>query len=149
MVNRDTIAGRIWARLNYSEYSNAMNKVKPMLRDKKYVKQIFEAVQALDETEDKKRDLFIACVYQAYCPESYVDSNVAKLPWGIRDEISTCLGFSSAELVNHFREQMSPAMKPFNNGPDRPFRTKVLEIVEQFRKYSIIVDDYQGKLELV
>ena len=145
-MDQDVIAGRIWAKVNYQEYSEHLNKVQPILRSKKYVERIFNEVQLLDEPSERRRDIFISAVYQAYRPATYVASGVAKLPAGIRDEMTRLLQFNNPEMINHFRDQWSPAMNPYSTGPERPFRAKVMEIVEKFRQFSINPADHQYNL---
>jgi len=145
-MNADTIAGRIWAKLHYDEYLDCMSKVKPTLRNPRYVKMIWDEVNALDAEFEKKRDLFVAAVYQAYAPASYVSEGVAKLPPGVRDEVATVLSFVNANLASHYKKQWAPAMNPFNNGPERPFRAAVMAVVEKFKKFSINTDEIQYRM---
>jgi hypothetical protein len=149
-MEKDKIIGRAFLQMDGQKAADILRKFQPMLCKSKYVEQIFAAVQEQfqDETYENRRLIFIATVYQVYQPLSFLDQTAGKLPAGIRDEMSRCLGFNNPEMVNHFKTFCEPQMKPFNNGPERPFKVKVMEIVERFRPYSIIQDDYQFKLGL-
>lgn len=126
-----------------------------MLVQQKFVERIYNEVQIVheNETAENRRLIFIATCYQIYCPISYLkvakgERTAGKLPQGIRDEIKRCLGFASAEMVNHYRSFTEPQMRPFNNGPERPFKIKVETVIEKFKQFSIRPEDTQCELQL-
>lgn len=119
-----------------------------MLKKVKFVEQIYNTVQEVfaDDTFENRRLIFIAVCYQVYQPLSYLDQAAGKLPAGVRDEMSRCLSFVNPEMVNHYKTFTEPWLKPFNTGPERPFKTKVMSIVERFKAYSINAEDTQYSL---
>ena len=149
-MDKDKIIGRAFLQMDHKKAADILNQFRPMLGHTKYVEQIFLVVQSQFQNEsfENRRLIFIATVYQVYQPLSFLDHAAGKLPAGVRDEMSRCLGFNNPEMVNHFKTFCEPQMKPFNTGPERPFKVKVMEIVERFRQFSIIQDDYQPKLDL-
>lgn len=147
------IIGRVLLQSDYAAAESILNKFRPMLKHVKHVAEIFKSVQEQfpEDTNENRRLIFIGVVYQAYQPLSYLENRsdnrvLGKLPTGVRDEMSRLLGFNNPELVNHFKVFTESQMKPFNNGPERPFKVKVMEIVERFKCFSINEDDFQPKL---
>lgn len=159
MISRASILGRIMLSTEYAKASELLKQFRPMLRSPQYVSNIYQAVQEVYATEDNetRRQIFISSVYQLYQPLSFLpalkeegkDAQAAgKLPAGVRDAIAACLGLNHPEEVNRFLQYASPWMRPFNTGPERPFRTKVMQIVERFRIYSVNREDTQYTLSL-
>ena len=152
-MDKAMIIGRVLMQSDYLAAENILSKFKPMLKKPHYVEQIFHTVQQSfpEETMENRRLIFIGVVYQVYQPLSFLenksDNRVAgKLPPGIRDEMARCLEFVNPEMCNHFKSQIEPWLKPFNTGPERPFKVKVMSIVEKYRCFSINSEDFQPKL---
>lgn len=149
------IIGRVIMQTDYQKSESILQYFKPMLRHTKYVEQIFHSVQSefSQETSENRRLIFIAVVYQVYQPLSFLENKTdkraaGKLPAGVRDEIARCLNFTNSEMANHFKTFTEAQMKPFNNGPERPFKQKVMSIVERFKCFSINTSDTQFKMSL-
>lgn len=154
-MDKAVIIGRVLLQSDYSAAQSILSNFRPLLKKPLYVERIFNAVQNEfpDDTPENRKLIFIATVYQAYQPLSFLENKsdkraAGKLPTGVRDEIARCLGFVNSEMANHFKAQAEPFMKPFNNGPERPFKVKVMEIIEKFRCFSINPEDTQFKLGL-
>lgn len=159
-MDKSSIVGRVLMHSDYSTAQNILKQFTPMLKKTKFVEQIYAAVQSefSEESYENRRLIFIATVYQVYQPLSFLPTSkrddhktkqaVGKLPAGVRDEMARCLSFNNPEMVNHFKTFAEPQMKPFNTGPERPFKTKVMQIVERFKVYSINESDYQYNLGL-
>lgn len=152
-TERERILGRVFMQMDYGKAIDTLKQFRPMLNKPSYVTHIFQAVQTEfeNETPENRRLIFIACVYQIYQPLSFLEGKEdkkaqGKLPTGVRDEMSKCLEFNNPEMTSHFKRFTEAWMKPFNSGPERPFRTKVMEIVERFKVYSIHKDDTQFQL---
>jgi hypothetical protein len=157
-MEKSTILGRIFLATEQERASELIKQFRPMLRSPRHVKSIFTAVnhEFADETPENRRLIFIACIYQSYQPLSFLPAikseenrtrqAAGKLPAGVRDEMSRCLGFNNPEMCSHFKTQTESPMKPFNTGPERPFRIKVMSIIKKFKKYSINTDDHQFEM---
>ncbi|SMC52660.1 hypothetical protein [Pedobacter nyackensis] len=151
----ERILGRVFMQMDYGKAIDTLKQFRPMLKAASHVSNIYSEVQEqfLDESPENRRLIFIACVYQIYQPLSFLEGKEdkkaqGKLPAGVRDEMSRCLEFNNPEMTSHFKKFTESWMKPFNSGPERPFRTKVMSIVERFKAYSIHKDDTQFSLAL-
>lgn len=154
-TERERILGRVFMQMDYSKAIDTLKQFRPMLNKPNHVQDIFQEVQAQfqEETPENRRLIFIACIYQIYQPLSFLEGKEdkkaqGKLPAGVRDEMSRCLEFNNPEMTSHFKKFTESWMKPFNSGPERPFRSKVMSIVERFRQFSIHKDDTQYQLSL-
>ena len=159
-MDKSSIVGRVVMHSDYSTAQNILRQFTPMLKKAKFVEQIYAAVQSefSEESYENRRLIFIATVYQVYQPLSFLPTSkrddqktkqaAGKLPAGVRDEIARCLGFNNPEMSSHYKQFCEPQMKPFNTGPERPFKTKVMQIVERFRSYSINPDDHYYSMGL-
>jgi len=134
------------ARLIISQFRNT-------LKDPRYVQDIFNQVNEgfPDEDLDTRKLLFIGVVYQLYQPLSYLrrkeDGKASgKLPVGVRDEMQRCLQVNNPETINALKIYCEPWLKPENNGVIRPFKQKVMSVVEKFKCFSIHADDTQFNL---
>ena len=152
-MTRTEIVGRVLFQSDYNTAENILSQFRPMLKKPHFVEQIFNAVQEqfAEETPENRRLIFIGVTYQIYQPLSFLENKqdkraAGKLPAGVRDEIARCLGFVNSEMANHYKAQVEPWLKPFNNGPERPFKVKVMSVVEKFKCYSINPEDFQPKL---
>jgi hypothetical protein len=159
-MEKSTILGRIFLATEQERASELIKQFRPMLRSPRHVKSIFTAVnhEFADETPENRRLIFIACVYQSYQPLSFLPAikseenrtrqAAGKLPVGVRDEMSRCLGFNNPEMASHFKQFTEPQMKPFNTGPERPFKLKVMSIIAKFKVHSINADDHYYSMGL-
>lgn len=154
-TERERILGRVFLQMDYGKANEVLKQFRPMLSKPTHVAQIFEAVQDQfqDEAPEDRRLIFIASCYQIYQPLSFLEGKEdnkaqGKLPAGVRDEMSRCLEFNNPEMASHFKRFTEAWMKPFNTGPERPFRTKVMAIVERFKAFSMHKDDTQYQLAL-
>lgn len=142
-------------QMDYNKADAILKQFRPLLNKPTFVSKIFEAVQTdfADETPENRRLIFIATTYQAYQPLSFLEDKQdkkaqGKLPTGVRDEMARCLSFTNSEMINHFKTFCEPHMKPDNNGVERPFKAKVMSIIEKFKCYSIHADELQYSLGL-
>jgi hypothetical protein len=149
------ILGRVYLQTEYERSQAILAKFRRMAKDPKYVEHLYNDVQTYyaDESPEERRDTFIGLTYRIYQPLSFLqrkeDGKAAgKLPPGVRDEMARCLGFVSSEMINHHKAFIEPALKPYNNGIERPLMTKVMVLVDRFRPLSINASDSQFKLEL-
>lgn len=140
---------------DYLKADAILTEYRPVLRRTHYVQDIFNVVEDefSNESSENRRLIFIATVYQLYQPLSFLEDKSdrrakGKLPSGVRDEMARCLGFINSEMINHHKAYVEPYMKPDNNGVQRPFKAKVMSIVERFRCFSIHNVDTQFKLSL-
>lgn len=154
-TERERILGRVFMQMDYTTAIDTLKQFRPMLKKAEHVSSIFNAVeeQFQDDTAENRRLIFIAVCYQVYQPLSFLEGKEdnkaqGKLPAGVRDEMSKCLEFNNPEMTSHFKRFTEAWMKPFNSGPERPFRTKVMSIVERFRAFSIHADELQYSLGL-
>lgn len=152
-MNDDVIIGRYQKQADPEKSRAILSRFKPMLKNPKHVEAIFHAVQEVysDETWENRRLLFIASVYQSYQPLSYLQSKedgkaAGKLPPGVRDEMARCLSFQNPEMANHFKSFTESWMKPEDNGMTRPFKVKVMAIVDRFKSLSIKPEDHQYQM---
>ncbi|WP_285011272.1 hypothetical protein [Pedobacter faecalis] len=99
--------------------------------------------------------MLIGAVYQLYQPLSFLSAfeiqghdrkAVGKLPPGVRDQVALCLNLHHPEEVNRLKSFIEPWMRPINVGVERPFRSRVMQIVDQFKKYSI--NSWETQMEL-
>lgn len=154
-TERERILGRVFMQMDYGTAMETLKQFRPMLKKSDHVQAIHQAVQEqfCQETPEDRRLIFIASCYQVYQPLSFFEGKEdkkaqGKLPAGVREEMSRCLEFNNPEMTSHFKRFTEAWMKPFNSGPERPFRTKVMSIVERFKQYSIHADDTQYSLGL-
>lgn len=149
-MDKAKIIGRVLLQTDHSTADAILSQFRPMLRKTKFVEKIYNEVQNvfINETFENRRLIFIATIYQVYQPLSFLDEAAGKLPAGVRDEMARCLGFNNPEMCNHYKQFVEPPMKPYNTGPERPFKTKVMQIVERFKCFSINIEDSQFKLGL-
>ena len=149
------ILGRVLVQTDYERSQAILAKFRRMAKDPKYVEHLYNEVQTVheEETQEERRLIFIALTYQIYSPLSYLHNKAdgkasGKLPAGVRDEMSKCLGFVNPEMINFHKSYTKPGMKPYNNGVDRPFYAKVMNLVDRFKPLSINKNDSQFKLGL-
>lgn len=154
-MTRAEIIGRVLFQTDFMKADAILTQYRPMLRKPSYVEQIYNAVQSVfpDESHENRRLIFIATVYQVYQPLSFLEDKTdrkaqGKLPAGVRDEMARCLEFVNPEMINHHKAYVEPQMKPEDNGVQRPFKAKVMSIVERFKCYSINASDTQYQLSL-
>jgi len=152
-MTKAEIIGRVISYTDPERADEIVKKYRKMLKKPKYVEKIYEEVYEMysEETMEDKRQIFIATIYQIYQPLSYLENKedgkaAGKLPPGIRDEMARCLGFVNPEMCNHYKTFTEAPMKPESNGVVRPFKVKVMDVVERFKPYSIHADDTQYKL---
>lgn len=136
------------ARLIISQFRNT-------LKDPKFVQSIYDQVQeAFSGEDDENRKLiFIACTYQLYQPLSYLrrkeDGKASgKLPVGVRDEMQRVLQVNNPETINALKVYVEAPMLPNSNGVIRPFKEKVMSVVEKFKCFSIHADDHYYSMGL-
>lgn len=154
MLSSQEIIGRVFSQSNPEEARTIVSQFRRMHTDPKHVAWIYNKTKELfcgTESDDSLRDLFVAAVYQIYQPLSYLrrkeDGKASgKLPVGVREEIQSILGVNNPETVNSLKSYLESWMLPFANGVERPFKTKVMQIVEAFKPYSINADDSQYQL---
>lgn len=151
----EEIIGRVTMQTDFEKSQAILTKFRRMAKDPKHVDHLYNEVQSVyaDETDEERRLIFIAVTYQLYSPLSYLQKKAdgkasGKLPTGVRDEMSRCLGFVNSEMINHHKLYTDPGMKPFNNGVDRPLMGKVMVLVDRFKPLSINASDSQFKLEM-
>lgn len=160
MLDHSTILGRIFQATEYGKAKELLKQFTPMLKGTQHVGRIFNAVQEqyANESDHDRMLIFICACYQAYQPLSFLPTTkhddaktkqaAGKLPPGIRDEIARCLKLNHSEEVNRYLHFAMPFMRPFNTGPERPFRIKVMAIVERFKAYSIRPNELQMEMGL-
>ena len=144
--------GRVFMATNPQQAADTLEGFEQMANNAKYVESVWDDVNFVyaEDSEETKRDLFIGAMYQICEPLSFLDLDdkvAGKLPVGVRDEMKRCLGFEFAEMVNHYKDQISPKMNPENRGVERPFRNKVMVLVDRFRPLSINPSHSQHKIE--
>ena len=134
---------RALKQLDYPLYRRISRMVTPMLEDEKHLSEIYAFIH---ECEDFKHYdqymmncLVVAAVYEMYCPGSFFVNSVMKLKVGLRDSLCAVMGFNSPEMVNYFHQRSVPFMK---------FRTKAFgqnvdKVIEQFKCYSLISEDWE------
>lgn len=158
-AERERICSRYLMSTEPEKARQVIKMFRPTLKSPKLVPEIYRSVQTdfSEDSEDIKRDVFIAATIQLYNPLGFMFSEdeidhkkkaQGKLPAGVRDEVAKPLGFVNSEMVNHHKRFIEPFMDPFNSGPERPFKAKVMSIVERFKCYSINASDTQYQLSL-
>jgi hypothetical protein len=155
-MTKAEIIGRVTMQTDYEKSSAILDKYRSMAKKPKYVEHLYRDVQSIyaDESSENRKLIFIAVCYQVYQPLCFLHKKEdgkasGKLPTGVRDEMAKCLGFASSEMINHHKTQCSSWMKPeFTNGVERPFKQKVMLLVERFKPYSMNASDTQFKLSL-
>lgn len=153
MLSSQEIIGRVFSQSNPEEARTIVSQFRRMHTDPKHVLWVYNKTNELfaDESDASRRDLFVAAVYQIYQPLSYLrrkeDGKASgKLPVGVREEIQAILGVNNPETVNSLKSYLESWMLPFANGVERPFKTKVMQIVEAFKPFSLNRDDSQYNL---
>lgn len=153
MLHKDVLIGRVFSQSNPELARTIVSQFRNTLKDPRYVQDIFDQVQEgfSDEDEHNRKLIFIATVYQLYQPLSYLrrkedDKASGKLPIGVRDEMQRVLAVNNPETINALKQYTEPTMKPESNGVIRPFKQKVMSIVEKFKCFSIHADDHQYNL---
>lgn len=149
------ILGRVTMQSDPEKARLVISQFRNTLKDPRHVEQIFVQVQDAfsDETEDNRKLLFIGIVYQLYQPLSYLrrkeDGKASgKLPIGVRDEMQRCLQVNNPETINALKIYVEPFLKPESNGVVRPFKQKVMSVVEKFKCFSIHADDHYYSMGL-
>lgn len=154
-MHQDVIIGRVYAQNNPEQARDIVTQFRRTLLNPKYVEKIFNQIQESfsDETEENRKLIFIATCYQLFQPLSYLrkkeDGKASgKLPIGVRDEMQRMLNVNNPESINALKVYVEAPMLPNSNGVIRPFKQKVMSIVERFKCFSIHADDSQFKLSL-
>ncbi|WP_443945577.1 hypothetical protein ACJVDH_00265 [Pedobacter sp. AW1-32] len=155
MLSSQEIIGRVFSQSNPDEARTIVTQFRRTLKDPALVQKVFEYVEAnfSQETKDIRKLIFIGSVYQLYQPLSFLrrkddDKASGKLPVGVRDEMQRCLQVNNPETINALKVYAEPFLKPESNGVVRPFKVKVMSIVEAFKPFSINKDDTQYQLAL-
>lgn len=153
MLSHQEIIGRVYSQTNPELARDIVTQFRRTLTNPKYVEQIYAQVNEFfqDESHETRKLIFIATCYQLYQPLSYLrrksdDKASGKLPIGVRDEMQRCLQVNNPETINALKQYVESPMKPDSNGVIRPFKQKVMSIVERFKCYSVNADDSQYKL---
>lgn len=143
-MDKFKLAGRALAQLDYEAFSSIMQDVIPMLEDKSHIEAIYASVQTefASEEDYMRKVLFVATIYDCYCPGSFFAKSIMKMPAGIRDEVSKCMGYENPEMVNYFVDRA----KPFLKFREKSFGQKVAHIKEMFKQYSLNPLDWELKL---
>lgn len=154
-MHKDVLVGRVFAQTNPEEARVIVSQFRKTLKDPELVQKIFEFVEHnfSEETKDIRKLIFIGSVYQLYQPLSFLrrkedDKASGKLPIGVRDEMQRCLQVNNPETINALKYYCEPFLKPESNGVTRPFKVKVMSIVEAFKPFSINKEDTQYQLAL-
>lgn len=155
-MTQSEIIGRVLLQANPEMAREYAVKFRRTLNDPKYVQAIYDQVQSdlASESAEDRKDVFVATVYQLYQPLSFLRCKdkdkegkaLGKLPVGVRDEMQRCIGANNPETVNAIKSFVEAPMKPESNGVVRPFKEKVMNVVEKFKCFSIHADDSQFKL---
>jgi len=155
MLSSQEIIGRVYSQSNPEEARAIVTQFRRTLKDPKFVSDIFSKVNEVfaDEDYDTRKLIFIATTYQLYQPLSYLrrkndDKASGKLPVGVRDEMQKCLQVNNPETINALKTYVEAPMLPNSNGVIRPFKQKVMSVVEKFKVFSIHADDHQYSLGL-
>lgn len=153
MLSKAEILGRVISQTNPEMAQEIISQFKRTLVNPKYVEKIYESVlDAFTEEDFETRKLiFISCVYQLYQPLSYLrrkeDAKASgKLPAGVRDEMQRVLGVNNPETINALKVYTESPMLPNSNGVIRPFKLKVMSVVDRFKVFSIHPEDTQFNL---
>ena len=157
MLADDVYVGRYIIATNPSLANEILQALKPKAENPKYVNHIFNDANNLFKDQcqpNELKEIFIATTYQLYQAVSFLSKRTdfgeracGKLPQGVRDEMARLAGYQSSEMINYVKEGITPFMKPQPKGtPERPFRQKVMLLVDRFLPYSINPNDSQTKL---
>lgn len=156
MLTQDVIAGRYIMATRPSEAYEIVQQFLPKAKHPRFVQHIYTDATTLfsDHNDTELRCIFISAVYQLYQPLSFLskitddgERACGKLPQGVRDEMARLLQLESEEMINYYKSQCGNWMKPQPKGtPERPFRQKVMLLVDRFLPYSINPNDSQTKL---
>jgi hypothetical protein len=153
MLSSQEIIGRVYSQSNPEEARTIVSQFRRTLKDPGLVKKVFEYVESnfTDDDLEIRKLIFIGSVYQLYQPLSFLrrkddDKASGKLPVGVRDEMQKCLQVNNPETINSLKYYCEPFLKPESNGVIRPFKVKVMSIVEAFKPFSINKDDTQFNL---
>lgn len=153
MLHKDVLIGRVFSQSNPEMARTIVSQFRNTLKDPKHVSSIWDNVQEAfaEEDEHNRKLIFIGVIYQLYQPLSFLrrkeDGKASgKLPLGVRDEMQRCLQVNNPETVNALKIYVEPFLKPESNGVIRPFKVKVMSVVEQFKCFSIHADDHQYNL---
>jgi len=107
--------GRIIQALHPEMVREILNDYTPLTADQALIPDLYHAMNGIfpDLQDFDKKVLFIAIVYRCFAPQSFLppfkEENgkdriaVGKLPAGVRDKISQCLGFRNSEMSNHYK----------------------------------------------
>ncbi|RZK75185.1 MAG: hypothetical protein EOO85_14235 [Pedobacter sp.] len=152
-MHQDIIIGRVFSQNNPEEARSIVTQFRRTLKDPKHVQAIYESIQEgfADEPEENRKLIFIATCYQLFQPLSYLrkkeDGKASgKLPVGVRDEMQRVLQVNNPETINALKVYVEAPMLPNSNGVVRPFKQKVMSVVERFKCFSIHADDTQFNL---
>ncbi|MDQ1139457.1 hypothetical protein [Pedobacter agri] len=155
MLSSQEIIGRVYSQSNPEEARTIVSQFRRTLKDPALVQKVFDYVEQhfSDEDLDVRKLIFIGSVYQLYQPLSFLrrkddDKASGKLPVGVRDEMQRCLQVNNPETINALKVYVEAPMLPNSNGVVRPFKQKVMSIVERFKCYSIHKEDTQFTLAL-
>ena len=154
-MHQDIIIGRVFSQNNPEQAREIVTQFRRTLLNPVHVEQIFNQVNEsfADEDFETRKLIFIATTYQLYQPLSYLrkkeDGKASgKLPVGVRDEMQRVLQVNNPETINALKVYVEAPMLPNSNGVIRPFKQKVMSVVERFKCFSIHADDTQFKLSL-
>jgi hypothetical protein len=155
MLSPQEIIGRVYSASNPEHAKEIVTQFRRILKDPKYVPSIFDQVNEsfADEDYETRKLIFIATTYQLYQPLSYLrrkndDKVSGKLPVGVRDKMQECLGVNNPETINALKTYVEAPMLPNSNGVIRPFKQKVMSVVERFKCFSIHADDHYYSMGL-
>lgn len=128
-----TVIGRSLAIMDPDTYKKYLDSVTPMLSDTRFIEDIYLAIKTNHPTFDETdtRIIFVATVYDCYCPASFLPKATMKLPIGVRDEAARILGYDNPENINSWRNIASAYIK------GKSFRARVDAIKDQFKQYSV------------
>lgn len=126
------VISRYLHQTNPGMYREIEEAITPMLTDLAHIPSLLQAVRlahpSFDETDT--RILFVAVVYDAYCPASFLPKAAMKLPIGVRDEAARVLGYANPENINSW----FGISKAYIKG--KSFRSRVDSIKDQFKQFS-------------
>jgi hypothetical protein len=136
------VISRYLSQVNPVMYREIEEAITPMLSDTAHIPALLQAVRCqhpnFDETDT--RILFTACVYEIYCPASFLPKAAMRLPVGIRDEMARVLGYGNPENINSWKGIADAYMK------GKSFRSRVDAIKDEFRCFSVRAQDWELKL---
>jgi hypothetical protein len=140
------LIGRALSQLDYNLSVAIKRQVTPMLTDTSVLPEIHAFVYGSPlfshYDEYMKKLLFVGSVYDMYCPGAFFGKAIMKMPIGIRDEVRNAMGERNAEMVNYYLEKSKVFLK-FRN---KAFGQEVAIVVAEFKKYSVLAEDWQLEL---